>query len=156
MNKRFFIGLAAIGLALSACGGDGDGGAELSEAQAAAAQSAIDAAADDGVTLDESCVNEVAAQLSEEDAELAAQDGDAMLSDAGESLGIELLACADEDEIIELFLAGLGETEGLDEDCAREVLEDFDIVGVIGSTQAGEEPPVELIQALVPCFDLGG
>jgi hypothetical protein len=156
VTKRLFIGLVAFGLALAACGGDDDGGAELSEAQAAAARSAIDAAAEDGVTLDESCVNEVAAQLSEEDAELAARDGDAMLSDAGESLGIELLKCADEDEITELFLAGLGETEGLDEACAREVLDDFDIVEVIGSTQAGEEPPAALIQALLPCFDLGG
>jgi hypothetical protein len=156
VHQRFLIGLAVLGLAVAGCGSDGGGdGSTLSDDQSAAARSAIDAAAEDGVTLDEDCVNEVASQLSDEDAALAAADPDAVLSDAGEDLGLELLNCASEEDIIELFLAGIGETEGIDEDCAREALAEFDIRELITSASA-DEPPAALVQALVPCFPDGG
>ena len=157
MNRRSIVGVvsASMLLALSACGGDSDSSSELSDAQSAAASSAIEAAAADGVTLDQGCVEEVAAQLSEEDAQLAADDPDAELSAAGESLGIELLSCADEGEIIDLFIAGMSESGApLDEDCARAALQEVDVTAIIASAGSGDDVPPELVTALTPC--LGG
>ena len=107
------------------------------------------------MTLDQGCVEEVAAQLSEEDAQLAADDPDAELSAAGESLGVELLSCADENEIIDLFIAGMSEGGApLDEDCARAALQDIDVKEIIASAGSGDDVPPELVTALTPC--LGG
>jgi hypothetical protein len=152
MKRISIVAAAALVLAVSACGSDSDS-ADLSDAQAAAAQSAIDSAAEDGVTLEESCVNDVAAQLSEDDAALAAADADAELSTAGEALGIELLSCADSDEIIDLFIASLSEGgQPFDEACARETLEDFGVTELVESAGA-DGPPAELIDALTECLD---
>jgi hypothetical protein len=156
MNRRSIVAVAGALtlLALSACGSDADSSSELSDAQSAAAESAIESAAAGGVTLDQGCVEEVAAQLSEEDAQLAADDPEAQLSDAGESLGIELLSCADEGEIIDLFIAGMSEGGApLDEDCARTALEDVDVKEIIASAGGGDVP-ADLVTALTPC--LGG
>jgi hypothetical protein len=143
----------AAALTLTACGDDGEGDAGLSEAQSAAAQSAIDSASEDGVTLDEDCVNEVAAQLTEEDAALAAADDDAELSPAGEALTIQLISCADSDELVDLFIAGLAESgPALDEDCAREQLEEFDVVEALTAAGGDGDLPEGLIEALTPCF----
>lgn len=153
MTRTITIAAVAVGLLLTACGSDGDSGPELSEAQSAAAQSAIDSAAEDGVTLDESCVNELASELTDEDAVLAAGEGDAELSPQGEALTVQLLSCADEDEIIDVFIEGLSETgPTLDEDCAREQLEDFDVIEILTAAGDGSEPPEGLIDALTPCF----
>ena len=110
MRRTLTIAALAAGLMLTACGSDGDSGSDLSESQAAAAQSAIDGAAEDGLTLDESCVNDIAAQLSDEDAELAAGEDDAELSPEGEALTVSLLTCADEDALVDVFIQGLSES----------------------------------------------
>lgn len=154
MRRTFTIAAVAAGLMLTACGSDDDGGSDLTESQAAAAQSAIDSAAEDGISLDEGCVNDIAAQLSEDDAVLAAGGDDAELSPEGEALTLELLSCADEDAIIDLFVESISESGGpaLDEDCAREELEAFDIVEIITAAGEGDEPPAGLVEALTPCF----
>ena len=153
MRRTLTIAALTAGLALNACGSDGDSGSDLSEAQAAAAQSAIDGAAEDGITLDESCVNDIAAQLSDEDAELAAAEGDDALSPEGEALTVSLLTCADEDALIDLFIQGMSESgPTLDEDCARDELERFDVVDVLTAAGEGSDPPQDFIDALTPCF----
>ena len=153
MRRTLTIAALAAGLALTACGSDGDSGSDLSEAQASAAQSAIDGAAEDGITLDESCVNDIAAQLSDEDAELAAADGDDELSPEGEALTVSLLTCADEDALIDLFIEGMSEGgPTLDEDCAREELQSFDVVEILTAAGEGSDPPQDFIEALTPCF----
>jgi hypothetical protein len=45
--------------------------------------------------------------------------------------------------------------ETVDEDCARDAVEDFDVAEIVGATTSGE-PPADLIAALVPCLDLTG
>ena len=153
MRRTLTIAAVTAGLALTACGSDGDSGSDLTGPQAAAAQSAIDGAAEDGITLDESCVNDIAAQLSDEDAELAAAEGDDALSPEGEALTVSLLTCADEDALVELFIQGMSESgPTLDEDCAREELERFDVVEILTAAGEGSEPPQDFIEALTPCF----
>jgi hypothetical protein len=142
------IAAVAAGLALTACGSDD--GAAVSGPQADAAQAAIDSAAEEGLTLDEDCVNDLAAQLSDEDAETAAADGDAALSPEGEALTVQLISCADPDELIDSIIGAM--TDGgamIDEDCARDALEDLDL-GSLDPT--GDEPPAEFVEALTPCF----
>lgn len=154
MRTSAAILASVLALTLAACGG-GDDGVELTDDQAAAAQSVIDSAAEDGVTLEEDCVNEVAAQLSDEDAALAAEDDEAELSAEGEALGIELLNCVDDEQLVDLFLAEIG-AEGVDEECAREALADFDLVEILRTADEGTDPPDGFIEALEPCFASGG
>jgi hypothetical protein len=148
--KRTVMGAAvALGLTLGACGSD-DG--DLTEAQEAAATLAVTDAAAQGITLDRGCVNELAAQLSEEDAEkIAAADG-TQLSAGAEALGVELMRCAPQDELVDLFIQGLAEGgDEVDEVCAREQLEGVDIAELVAQTQTGN-PPVEVLEALIECF----
>ena len=117
-------------------------------------QQAIDQAADEGVELDEGCVNDLAEDLSDEDAQAivdAGPDGNPDLSDAGQSTTVELLNCIDPDALVDLFIEGMLESgEDIDEDCMREALEGTDLTGVIN----GEDPSTELITAVVECTNL--
>jgi len=153
MRTTLVIFTSVIALAVAGCGDDD--GPKLSSDQAAAAQSVIDSAAEGGVPLDEDCVNEVAAQLSDADAALAVEDDTAVLSPEGEALGAQLLDCADDDAIVDLFLAEIG-AEGLDEDCARDALADFDVAEILRTADEATEPPEGFIEALEPCFPSGG
>ena len=153
MRTSVVILASVVALAVAGCGSD-DGPA-LSSDQAAAARSVIASAAEDGITLDEDCVNEVAAELSDADAALAAEDDTAELSAEGEALGVQLLDCADEDALVDLFLAQIG-AEGVDEDCARDALADFDVAEILRNAGEDTEPPEGFIEALEPCFPTGG
>ena len=155
MRTNIVIFTAVLAVAVAACGDDGDSGSELSSDQAAAAQVVIDSAAEGGLTLDEDCVNEVAAQLSDADAALAAEDDTAELSAEGEALGVQLINCADDDAIVDLFLAEIG-AEGVDEDCARDALADFDVAEILRDAGEDTEPPDGFIEALEPCLASGG
>ena len=143
--------VAAATLVLAACNSD-DGGA--SGVQGEAAQQAIDQAADEGVELDEGCVNDLAKDLSDEDAQAlvdAGPDGNADLSDAGEATTAELLNCIDPDDLINLFIEGMLESgEDIDEDCMREALEGIDLTSVI----SGDDPSSELITVVLGCTNL--
>jgi hypothetical protein len=155
MRRPFAIAAITAGLALAACGSDGDSGSDagsdLPAPQAAAAQSAIESAAAEGFTLDEDCVNDLAAQLSDDDAVKAAEGGEGMSPD-GEALTGELVSCADPDELIDGIIAAMGGGGvALDEDCAREALEGLDLGSLAGTS--GDQPPAEFTEALRPCFD---
>ena len=157
--KRTSAIVAILVLGLAACGSDGDGGSDLTDDQAAAAAAAMDEAEAGGIELDEECVDEVAAQLSDEDAAkaAAAEPGeDAELSPEGEALGLELLGCADNDALVDLFISQMNESgQAFDEDCAREKLEGLDVADLAATTEGGD-PPEEFIAAFMECVDTGG
>jgi hypothetical protein len=156
MNKTMALGVTALALMVASCGSDG--GAEVTGARADAAAQVIESAKAGGINLDEDCVKDLTAQLSDEDAEklAASEDGDAELSAEGEALGDDVLKCASQDELVDLFISGMTESgETVDEVCARDALEDFDVAEIVGATTSGE-PPADLIAALVPCLDLTG
>lgn len=157
MMKTLTMGLALTAMSLAGCGSDSDGGA-ASGPQADAAAAALESAEESGVSLDEDCVNDLAAQLSDDDAEkiVDAGDGDADLSAEGEELTKQLVGCADEDALADLFIDTLSDSgQPVDEDCVREKLQDLDIAEVVTASGSGE-PPEELVTALFDCFDLGG
>jgi hypothetical protein len=149
MKRTAIIVAVAALTAFTACSDDDS--SSISGPQADAAQAAIGSAAEGGVTLDEDCVNDVAAQLSDEDAELAAADGDAELSPEGEALTVQLIACADTDELIDSIIGALSDGGApFDEACAREALADIDLT--VLAAASGDEPPAEFVDALTPCF----
>lgn len=151
------IALAFAGLVLVGCGDDGGGGGGgLSESQSDAADQAIQGAAAAGMELDEDCVNEVAGRLSEEDAKRIAAGDQDEISTEGQELSIELINCADQDAITDLFIEGLNQSgQNFDEDCAREKVAELDMAELVAATQGGA-PPSEVIVALMECMDLGG
>jgi len=154
MRTRRMATLATGVLLLAACGGDdGAGGA-----QGQAADAAMAAAAQEGFELDEGCVNDIAAQLSDEDAQAivdAGPNGDADISAEGEALSLELLGCVDASALVDQFIEGMAESgQDFDEACVRERLEDFDIGSLVA--EGGEAPPTDLVQAMIECIDVGG
>lgn len=170
MKRIVTTAVFAVAFTLAACGsdgggggdGDGDGesgggsgggsGTELSDSQEAAAESAVESAAEDGITLERSCVDEVAAQLSEEDAVLAAADSDAELSTEGEALSTELIQCASDENLVEFFIGNLNDSGGsFDEDCLREQLGALDLRGLIASSAEDEDPPADFVTAIESC-----
>lgn len=156
MNKRLISVLAAGVLALAACGSDSGG----SGAQGDAADAAIAAAQEQGIELDEDCVNDVASKLSDEDAQAivdAGPDGDAELSAEGEAIGGELFGCADNDDIVDAFIEEMkGTGQEFDEECVRDGLKDVDLAGLAASEEGDGGAPDEVINAVFSCFDLDG
>jgi len=146
MKRTAMIITLVAATALTACGSDDS--TAVSGIQADAAQAAVDSAAEQGLTLDRNCVDDVAVQLSDEDAALAAADGDADLSPEGEELSLQLLACADQDELIDSIVTSMG--DGVDQECARDALKALDLTTVLAAS--GDEPPAEFVEALAPCF----
>jgi hypothetical protein len=154
MKQTVAVGMAALAFLVASCGSDG--GSEVTGAQADAAASVVKAAEAGGITLDEDCVKELTAQLSDADAEklAAAEDGNADLSAEGEALGDDVLKCAGQDELVDLFITGMAQSgQNVDEDCAKDALADFDVAEIVTATNGGD-PPADLIAALVPCLDL--
>ena len=122
----------------------------------AAGAATLEQAESGGLTLDEECVNDLASRLSDDDAEEIAADDNADLSPEGEALGTELLGCADQDSLIDLFITGMaGSGEAFDEDCARDKLQDVDIAELIASSEGGD-PPADVIAAIAECVETGG
>jgi hypothetical protein len=160
MYRTLMLGIAVAGLALAGCGSDGGGdgaSGDLGGPQAAAAAATIESASSSGLQLDEACVNDLAAQLSDEDAEAIVSGGDdAEISAEGQALGGELLGCADADALVDAIIAGINESgQEIDEDCARAELADEDVAEVVAAIQGGDMPP-DLVAALVECIDVGG
>lgn len=153
MKRNAAITIALVGLLLAGCGSDSKSGS--SGAQGEAAQAAIDSAAEEGMNLDEECVNDVASKLSDEDAEIIAGGGDEEISAEGAALSLELLGCVDSDALADMFIEGMGESgQEFDEDCIREQLENFDIAELVTASQGGE-PPADVIAAMTECISGG-
>lgn len=140
-------------MAVVGCGSDE--GSDLSEAQARAAEVAVADAAAGGVVLRESCVDDVAAGWSDDDAEaIATGNGD--VSEEGSLLSIELLSCADQEALVDLFVE-LMQTSGqeFDEDCLRRQLGGFDIADLAAASLGGELPD-DVVDAMVGCAVVDG
>lgn len=155
MKKPIFATLAAGMLVFAACGSDSSSGA--SGAQGEAADAAIAAAAEEGIDLDEDCVNDLASGLSDEDAEAiaaAGPDGEADVSEEGTAIGLELMTCADNDQVIDAFIEQMKSTgQDFDEDCVREGLDGVDLADMASDASSGT--PTELVDAVFDCFELG-
>ena len=102
MRTRILGSIAIAALALTACGGSGGNQGEVADLL-------VESASDEGIELDEGCVEDVAGKLSDDDAQRiidAGSDGDAVLSAEGEALAADVdhRALAD---LLGAVLAGL-------------------------------------------------
>lgn len=153
MNKSIGATFAVAALVLAACGSDGGG--SVGGIQGEAADAAMALADGEDFELDEACVNDLARQLSDADAQAIVDSGggEADLSPEGEETTLQILGCIDSDALIDQFIVGLTEDgQGVDEACVRENLQDFDLSEIAASG----EPTSDIIGALIECFDFGG
>lgn len=157
-KARVFLLPVAL-LAVAACGSD-DGGADLTDDQQAAADQFM-AQEDAEIVFEQDCVEEKAAELSDDDAKAIAEtgpDGTPELSEDGERLTLELAACIDSDALVDEFITGMQESgEEFDEECVREGLEGFDMAEIAIAGAEGGDIPDGLLSSLIDCFefDLG-
>ena len=134
--------LVPIGLLVlaSACNGD-DGGSGLTEDQQAAVDQLSGVEEDEGIVLDDDCVEETAAQLSDEDAAAIAEagpDGDPELSAEGQALTLGLMSCVDTDALVDRFIEEMDAAgQDFDEDCVRDALEGIDFGALVAVTEGG-------------------
>lgn len=153
MNKTFISVLAVAALALAGCSDDDDGGG-LSEAQQTAADQAVAQGAEADMEIDQACVEDLASQLTEQDAQAivdAGIDGDAELSAEGETLTADLFNCIDESAIIDLFIQGIEEAgQEVDDECVHDALEGVDMSTLVDSG----EPPAEVVEAVLGCVEI--
>jgi hypothetical protein len=152
--KRLFAPVIVVaGLTLAACGGS-DGG--TSGAQSEAAQQTIDAAKDAGFDLNEGCVNDIAGQLSDDDAQAivdAGPDGDPDVSTEGSALANQLASCLSQEDLLDEFIIGMkADGQAFDEACVRENLKNFDL-RALAAQGNNAAPTDELLAALFECFD---
>ncbi len=136
-----------------------DAGSSASGPQAEVADEAIASAKENGIDLDADCVNELASQLSDEDAQAmldAGPDGEAELSDEGTAIGTQFLGCAGNDEIIDALIVELQKSgQEFDEDCVRDGLQDLDLAELAASAAGEGGTPEEVINAVFSCFNPG-
>lgn len=142
MRTRLIGSLTVAVLALSACGGDDDGGGQ----QAEVADMMLEAADEEGFSLEEDCVRDVAGRLSDEDAAKiveAGPEGDPELSAEADALADEMFDCVDTDALVDQIVAEMGDAEGVDADCLKSVL---------------DEQGLEALEsgAMFECIEIGG
>lgn len=139
---------------VAACSG-GSNSSDSSGAQAQAAQKTIDAAKEEGFDLDEGCVNDIASQLSDDDAQAIVDAGpgdDPDVSADGSALAGQLGGCLGQGVLVDEFINGmLADGQVFDETCVRENLQDFDLASIAAQGE-NAEPTRELFAALVDCF----
>jgi hypothetical protein len=139
--------LASAVLLVAACGGDDDDSAGA--VQDDAADEFIQQMKDEDVNPDEECVRTAFADMSDDDAQRIVDAGsDETPELSPEAMGIVTEAttsCASSEDVLNMFIESL--PEGVDGDCVRDKLADFDLGDVLSS---GSLPP-EVQQAMTEC-----
>ena len=118
MFKRVLSSIAGASIILAACGGGASGD------QAKAADELIQVMDDRGVSMDKKCVEDLAGQLSDEDAKKiveAGPDGNPDLSPEGEALGEQIFGCMDTDSLVDQIVDEVG-ADNIDVDCLKDAL----------------------------------
>ena len=122
--KKLLISVLAVTIMLTACGGGGG-------AQDDVADLFIEAAEGQGLGLDEGCVKDNTARLSDSDAEAiveAGVDGDPQVSAEGDAIGDAIFErCVDLSSYIDLIVSSFAEDGDIDADCMREAFDGLTI-----------------------------
>jgi hypothetical protein len=144
---------ATLVLVLGGCGADD----RPSSRSATAADVFLQGAADDGIEVDPACVEELAGELSEEDARAVVEAGPRGrpddLSPAGAAVVGRLLACADRESLAQALVADLEALgSSVDDSCVREVLTGLDLSTILDRADGQDV----LFEAVVPCAEERG
>ncbi len=158
MRKIMTATIASLAL-LTACGGGGGG-----DDRSKVADELVDSAKADGLDLDEECVDKIAGELSDADAELMVESiGDdemPTLSDEGEALKGKLFGCIGSEALVEQMMDSIGDQPGMDKECVKGVLDELSPEDMASIAQsAGDlsgEVMAQLMQDVIPCMSAGG
>jgi hypothetical protein len=136
-----------------------DGADTPGDLQGEAAETLIAATEGGGIELDPACVSDLTAQLSDEDAQEivdARAESDADVSAEGTAIVGRLLGCADNDQLIDVFIEQLQAAgQEFDEACVREGLQDVDLAEIAASQDDQSGTQEEAMSAVFDCFELG-
>ena len=125
MRHRLTLLAAATCLVLTACGGSGSGGD-----QGEVADLFIELAGEEDLELDEGCVRDTTAKLSDADAAAiveAGVDGDPEVSDDADAIADEILSCVDVSSYRDGLIDAISEGDDtIDADCLRDALGDLE------------------------------
>ena len=119
--------VSALALAVAGCGGsDDDDG--IGEQQQRVVDLLLSGAGEVGIELDDECVSENVAELSDDDAKAIADaglEGEADISDEGDAIGDTLFSdCVDAESYANAQVESIGEIdETVDVECLREALD---------------------------------
>jgi hypothetical protein len=139
MKKLRLVAPVGLLVLASACNGSDGGG--LTDDQQAAVDQLLQIEEEEGIAFDRECIEDKAAELSDDDAAAiaaAGPDGDVELSEAGQLLTLELYNCIDNDAMVELLIQELGAAgDDVDEDCVRDALDGVDIGALFAASEGG-------------------
>jgi hypothetical protein len=111
---------------------------------------------EEGLAIDQSCAEDVAARLSDDDAAAlvaAGVDGDPELTADGEALGMELFGCLDRDVFIDSLIEEIRASGAtVDEGCFRDALSDLEMSDLAESMDS-DEPPADFMSAILGCVE---
>ncbi len=143
MRNRLTLLAAAATLAFTACGGSGSDQDEVADLL-------IEQAAGEDIELDEDCVRDTAAKLSDDDAAAlveAGVDGDPEISEAGDAIGEEIVNCLEISSYRDTLIDSIAESDPtIDADCMRDALGEFETI---------EEIEDEIFSAAFACTSDG-
>jgi hypothetical protein len=180
MRKSLLSVVAGTALLFAACGSDSDGastdagtessspaadsapstdpGSSASGAQGEVADMVIAEAKNEGIDLDADCVNDITAELSDEDAAAivaAGVGGDPDVSVEGDAAAAKIATCADNEQLVDAFIEELKSSgQTFDEQCVRDGLEGANLAELATSEETGTSAPTDLVEAVFDCFDL--
>ncbi len=147
MQTRLISAIAVAGLTMVACGGGGGGD------RGEAVDIFVDAMAEQNITVDRDCADDLVQQFSDDDIAAiveAGAGGDASLSDEGDEIAAGLIDCVDASEMVDSMIddlvAEVGD-ENVDADCLRDALSGIDLANP-------DDPAVTT--AMFDCVTFGG
>ncbi|CAB4539285.1 MAG: hypothetical protein ACK5CE_14560 [Actinomycetes bacterium] len=159
MKKTLTAAIASLALLTAACGGD-DGGGDQSKV----ADEMLEMADAEGIALEEDCVREVAAKLSDDDAAALLKslgtDEEPDISADADALAEEMFGCIETDALVDQMMEQIGNQPGMDQDCVREVLDGLstDDLSEIANSSGDMSSDVmgDLMNDIIPCMSAGG
>jgi hypothetical protein len=147
MKKLRFVAPIGLLVLASACNGDDGSGSGLTDDQQSAVDQLLQIGEEESLAFDRECVEDKAAELSDDDAALIAAsgpDGDVELSEEGDALTASLFDCIDNDAMVELMIQQMGASgEDVDEDCVREALDGVDLAALFAASEGGGDADVD-------------
>lgn len=144
MRSTLLACLTVSALAVAGCGGSDDDG--IGAQQQRVVDLLLTGAGEAGIELDEECVSENVAELSDDDAKAIADaglEGEADISDEGDAIGETVFSdCVDAESYASLQVESIGEIDDtVDVDCLSDALDGLTV----------EEIDEQLVDAATAC-----